>query len=128
MLSHTHMHMQQVESLYRAQLEQLLSMGFSDRQANIRGAHIPLRHFRKQMRNTLAFDWKLVILVGRLSTNILTGFCPVSCCYHKLCHQLSIVSHTHTHTHTHTHSLDRNGWRPQCSCEPPSPIAVRRSL
>ena len=30
------------------------------------------------MKNTLAFDWKLLVLVGRLS--ILTGFCPVSCC------------------------------------------------
>ena len=28
---------------------------------------------------TLAFDRKLVVLVGRLS--VLTGFCPVSCCY-----------------------------------------------
>ena len=41
--------------------------------------------------NTLAFEWKLAILVRRLS--ILTGFCPVSCCYHKLCKPLGSCSH-----------------------------------
>ena len=30
----------------------------------------------------LVFHWKLVILVGGLS--IMTGFCPMCCCYHKL--------------------------------------------
>ena len=38
---------------------------------------------QKEMKSALAFDRKLVVLVGRLS--ILTGFCPLSCCYHKLC-------------------------------------------
>ena len=45
----------------------------------------------------LAFDWKLVILVARFS--ILTGFCPVSCCYHKPCVHVSLI-HTYISIHT----------------------------
>ena len=65
-------------------------------------------HFRNEMKNTLAFDWKLVILVGRLS--ILTGFCPVSCCYHKLwgssptTRDTPALTHTHKHKHAHTNT------------------------
>ena len=36
------------------------------------------------------FDRKLAILVGRLS--VLTGFCPVSCCYRKPCTYILIRS------------------------------------
>ena len=40
------------------------------------------RGFNNPLYCKLAFGWKLVILVGRLS--ILTGFCPLSRCYHMV--------------------------------------------
>ena len=42
------------------------------------------------------------VLVGCLSS--LTGFCPVSCCYHKPCTHTHMLTHTCMHCHLYAQS------------------------